>query len=752
MGDDETTEHTRHWLRDSVLAFAAWWAAAALTTLLYPTVADYLPISLIWLANALAYGAILSRGAQLIPAFTLAALTWNIARGDAPADILIGTGTFLAVMLFVRGFARVLARKVEHDQARRLLRVPIIAMASATVFTSLGVWQFTDGIPDNALTAGLWLSEATSVLLFTPLAQQLLSPGPAIQRPLGEFRPVSGVIAAWTLTAFIVLAALLLTGRGDGIAQRWLPYLALTVPMLAVYMLPTAVTRFAVSGFVLVWVAVHYQVFDMGHGLVHVRSLLNGQMIIFTASLIAFLAIESVRSFETANRRLQAARLRDGLTDLLNDMGLASALRERLTGTPDPGHAPVIAVQVPDIDDLYTLVGHDAALGLERRIAEILRQTTGNPGLAATARLQPGLFALVPPASGRRAQTPAELAEGLRARLRSAEQEGQLPTGRLGLRVTLLDRVEHDDLAHLAPLLLMAARRAGGEDHEGFYRHSGRPMELIEGHRERLERARHLREALAGNDAEGRFLLYAQPIIDRRDREAHRLEILLRWAGADGAIQSPGTFMPVAEDFGLMPRIDRWVLERALEQVRAHPAHARLTEVAINLSGDSLAGGWLPDTVADLLERHAWPAERLCLEITETMLIHDTRAARRNLDALRAMGVHLAIDDFGTGRATFAYLQEYPVDQLKIDGRFIRRLTESGFDREVVRSTCALADHMGSRVVAEFVETDAQVELLGELGVDLLQGFGLAEPRPLQDGLAAIDPPVSTPDRRDPTD
>ena len=724
------------WLKRSLLAFLAWWAAATLTTLVFPTVADYLPISLLWIANALAYGAVLTLGWRLIPAFTLAALTWNIARGDPLADILIGTGTFLGVMLFILAFSRLLNRQVRHDQARRLLRVPIIALASATVFTSLGVWQFTDRLPDSALTMGLWLSEATSVLLFTPLVQQVLTQGFPHPIQNRHFRPVTGVIAAWTLSAFLVLAALLLTRHANGLAQSWLPYAALTIPILAVYLLPTSVTRFAVAAFILVWVAVHYQVFDMGSGLVNVQALLNGQMIIFTATLIAFLAIESVRSLERANRRLQAARLRDGLTNLHNDLGLLRRLRERVVHPNHPQQA-LIGVQVPDIDDLYTLVGQEGAVGLEQRIGDILKGTS-KESEALAARLQPGLFGMLVPNAKADPETAPATARSLHSALRTAEQEGQLPTARLGVRVALIDQVGRDDLPHLTPALLMACKHAGAEGQDGFYRHSGQPVELIEDHRVTLAWARRLREALACNTDEGGFVLFAQPIVDPKRRDNHRFEVLLRWQEPDGCIQSPARFMGIAEDFGLMPRVDRWVLTHALAQVTTHPARDNVTAVAINLSGESLAADWLPETVASLLQRHDWPAHRLCLEITETMIIEDAQAAYRNVQALHALGVKLAIDDFGTGRATFAYLQEYPVDELKIDGRFIRNVTESRFDQEVVRSTRALGDHLGSKLVAEFVETDEQIELLQELGVHYLQGFGLARPMPLEECLAEL--------------
>lgn len=735
MAAGTATRVTRR-VGESLLAFVGWWLAAWLVSQAYPAVADYLPISLLWVANALAYGAVLSLGPRLIPAFTLAALTWNIARGDALPEIVIGTGAFLVVMLFVIGFSRLLEVRVEQDQARRLLRVPIIAITSASVFTVLGVWQFAGGgLPTTELVVGLWLSEATSVLLFTPLVQQLIHARAHHHGP-PRFRPITGVIAAWILTAFLVLATLLLVGQQDGSGRAWLPYLALTVPMLAVYLLPTSVTRFAVAAFVLVWVGVHYVVFTRPDGLVEVNALLNGQMIIFTATLIAFLAIESVLSFEVANNRLKAARLRDGVTDLYNDLGLSQRLRE-LAG-PDQPHQrlALIGVQIPDVDDLSALIGLDEVHRVERLIGELLREVRSGPEIPA-GRLQPGLFAMLIPEREKTGQSIA-IATHLRAAIDRAEREGQLPTARQGIRLALLDAVTAGDQQHLTTVLLMACQKDGDREDSPFHHHREAAVGLIEGHRQTLEWARNLREALAGNTSEGGFELYAQPIVNRHEPNAHRIEILLRWRTPDGRIKSPGTFLEIAENFGLMPKVDRWVLNHALAAIDRRAAGSGLTEIAINLSGDSLAGDWLPSRIESLLHDHHWPAKRLCLEITETMLIRDRARAQRNIAALHELGVAIAIDDFGTGRATFAYLQHYPVDELKIDGSFVQRLAESSFDREVIKATRALADHLDCRVVAEFVETPAQAALLEELGVHFHQGYGVARPMPLIDYLATL--------------
>ena len=726
---------------ESGQAFITWWLAALGVSLMFPAMSDTLPISPLWVANALAYGSVLARGIRLVPAFTLAALLWNIARGDALAGILVGTGGFLVVMLFVAGFSRWLQQHIEQDHARRLLRVPIIATLSACLFTSLGVWQFARGIPSGELLIGLWLSEVTSVLLFTPLAQQWLEGRGHPLRGRHGLRPLGLALATWSLVAASILVALWLFGNSEEVPQRWLPYLALTIPIMAVYLLPGGLPRLVVPIFMLAWTAVDQRLYTGAGGILDAPAMLNGQMIIFTATLIGFLAIESVHSYDLANRQLDAARLHDGLTGLYNDLGLTKQLRYRQEGDAAPPLHALIGVQVPDIDDLATLMGLDEAHGIERRIAETIRHcVSSREGLAA--RLQPGLFALLVPIKPE-GTAPLSLTHRLCDDLRAAENAGRLPVARLGLRVALVEGIMPVHRGHMTSLLLMACQRAGKQDNERFYHHRDAPNLLIDSHRDALDWAGRLRDALAGNATHGDFDLFAQPILQRDHPEIHRAEILIRWRLPDGSLRGPDTFLGIAENFGLMPRIDEWVLGRALSLVAGHPARQQLTEIAINLSGNSLESASFPDTLARLLDRNAWPPHQLCLEITETMLIQDTRLARHNVQAIHDLGVRLAIDDFGTGHATFAYLKEYPVEELKIDGSFIRNITTSEFDREVVRSTCALAGLLDARVVAEFVETQAQQEALADLGVDYLQGYGIAHPMPLLTYLDRLVTPTT---------
>ncbi len=226
-----------------------------------------------------------------------------------------------------------------------------------------------------------------------------------------------------------------------------------------------------------------------------------------------------------------------------------------------------------------------------------------------------------------------------------------------------------------------------------------------------------------------RFRLYAQPIVPLREsREAApRYEILLRLYEAEGESISPGQFLPAAERYRLMVRIDRWVVERTLALLARFPDHE--SGYSINLSGQSLGDREL----LALIERggRQLAPGRLCFEITETAAIGDLPRALPFLERLQRMGYRLALDDFGTGLSSYAYLRHLPVDEVKIDGQFVRDLCRDPVDLAMVRSINEVAHILGKRTVAEWVEDEAVLEKLRELGVDYAQGRHLGEPLPL---------------------
>jgi diguanylate cyclase (GGDEF)-like protein/PAS domain S-box-containing protein len=234
---------------------------------------------------------------------------------------------------------------------------------------------------------------------------------------------------------------------------------------------------------------------------------------------------------------------------------------------------------------------------------------------------------------------------------------------------------------------------------------------------------------------QGGFLLYAQPIVPLDGSEAgyRHYEVLLRLQGDDGQVVSPGSFLPAAERYGLMPRLDRWVIEnvaRTLGEAYQRGGLAADT-VSINLSGGLLGDDELPEFVKATFAHHRVPPERICFEITETVAIANFARAAQMIRELKALGFRFSLDDFGSGFASFSYLRSLPVDYLKIDGAFVRHMAEAAVDYAMVDVINRIGHVMALKTIAEFVEDDRIVRGLRLLGVDYAQGFHFGRPRPL---------------------
>ncbi|WP_297529420.1 bifunctional diguanylate cyclase/phosphodiesterase [Thiohalobacter sp.] len=239
----------------------------------------------------------------------------------------------------------------------------------------------------------------------------------------------------------------------------------------------------------------------------------------------------------------------------------------------------------------------------------------------------------------------------------------------------------------------------------------------------------------AALDADG-FRLYAQPMqAVGEDDGRRRLEILLRLPenGPDeGEVILPGAFMSAAERYRLAIPIDRWVLRRVVDWFGRHRECLEETELcAVNLSAAAIADEGFVDFVLGLLDSSGFPARKLCFEISESVATSDLVRSTQFMQAVKARGCRIALDDFGSGLSSFVLLQELPVDMVKIDGSFVRRITDSEVDRTMVRSVRDIAASLGKQTVAEHVESAATATMLESMGVDLLQGFHIARPRPL---------------------
>jgi EAL domain-containing protein (putative c-di-GMP-specific phosphodiesterase class I) len=254
----------------------------------------------------------------------------------------------------------------------------------------------------------------------------------------------------------------------------------------------------------------------------------------------------------------------------------------------------------------------------------------------------------------------------------------------------------------------------------------------------RLETERELRQGLDDEQ----LVLQFQPIVALATGEVTALEALVRWQHPDRGLLSPGEFVPVAEDTGLISVIGCRVQEQAcLSAAQWHRERpdARPVDVSVNLSAREVAHGDLPADISAILERTGLDPVHLRLEITESVLVEETSAVAETLEQLHELGMTLILDDFGTGYSSLAYLNRFPLDALKIDRSFIEALGTEQERTAIVEAIVGMARALSLEVIAEGVENETQYTELQRIGVDYAQGFYFSRPVAAREVGALLD-------------
>jgi EAL domain-containing protein (putative c-di-GMP-specific phosphodiesterase class I) len=220
------------------------------------------------------------------------------------------------------------------------------------------------------------------------------------------------------------------------------------------------------------------------------------------------------------------------------------------------------------------------------------------------------------------------------------------------------------------------------------------------------------------------LILHAQPIVDLGTGEVVQHELLVRMLDRGDQLIPPNRFIPIAERFGLIEQIDRWVLEHAAELARGG------TSVAVNISAHTLNDPVTLELLQNQL-RTGLPAGKLSFEITETAALSDIDTAREFAHRLTGLGCGFALDDFGTGYGSLMHLKRLPITALKIDMEFVQNLTRDTADRHIVQGLVGIARALGLTTIAEGVEDVETLELLRELDIDQAQGFHIGRPAPI---------------------
>jgi diguanylate cyclase (GGDEF)-like protein len=382
------------------------------------------------------------------------------------------------------------------------------------------------------------------------------------------------------------------------------------------------------------------------------------------------------------------------------------------------GGAAVLLVDLEGIRAVNQVLGHAIGEDLLRAAARRLQAAVRDGDLIA--RMAGEEFAILQgevTEPSQAAALAARLVDLLgRAYVISGETVVVVP--RIGIAIAPLDGAE-------AALLLRRAAMARHDtptDGHGSWRRFSPEMDV------RWQEARVMEAALRRAVAEGEFELHYQPQVALPGGVLTGFEALIRWQHPERGLLAPAAFLPMAERLGLMRRIGSWVLREACEAAMHWPGEL---SVAVNIAPAQLEDGRLPDEVAELLGECGLAPHRLELEVTETVLLANGDAALGQLLALRETGVRIAMDDFGTGHSSLTQLRVFPFDRLKIDRSFVKDLPLGGDAHAIVRAVTGLGRSLGIRVIAEGVESEAQLrELLAE-GCDAAQGYLFGRPVPL---------------------
>lgn len=401
----------------------------------------------------------------------------------------------------------------------------------------------------------------------------------------------------------------------------------------------------------------------------------------------------------------------DTLTGLYNRQGfqrrLAHALTELKSGA-------LLLIDLDDFKAINDLAGHSAGDAVIQNMAERLRELQPAPKLAA--RLGGDEFALYfePLPDAQLLQTARFLCKG--------DRDQHIATACVGIAVVQSDCTTESLLGH-ADLALSQARAKGRSNWHLYNPGDGTRESLLD----RTSQLALITDALHDN----RLALFLQPIMSIQAGRAVHYEALLRVRAPDGQILPPAPLIAAAEASGLIREIDQWVLQHAISLIASQPG----LHLAVNLSARSLDNPELPALLQAMLEQHGVQPHQLILEITETATLNQMTHAEILLTGIRTLGCKLALDDFGVGFSTFQYLKHLPVDFVKIDGSFIRTLDHSEDDRLFVRALVEAIHGYGKLAIAEYVETEAILRWVTELGVDYAQGYHFGWPQPAESVL-----------------
>lgn len=430
----------------------------------------------------------------------------------------------------------------------------------------------------------------------------------------------------------------------------------------------------------------------------------------------AFQDVTSIRDFESRARYLTEY---DEPTDLPRRRLFKSLLNERMKTDPAVSWS-IVVIDISGMHRINALLGTRAGDQIVAGFAQRLKQAL--PATTLIARLESDSFVIALPLVGV-------------VQCQGAHEEWLAPVAQPHIvdnQEVFVDFTagasfypdDERDIDHLIRNAQLAQQF--GQTRRGRYRVMHYEYAEVPGDYGLLSLENDIRKALVREEF---FLAYQfqQQLATGRFTGA---EALLRWRHPVHGVISPGRFIPMLEENGLIAEVGEWVIEEACRQLMSWHARGIDLVMGVNISAQQFEQGDLADRITAIARRHGAPSDSLKLEVTESMAMQDPDAALQTLQTLKAAGFRLALDDFGTGHSSYEYLLRFPMDTIKIDRTFVTAIAENTRNRAVVRSLTSLASGLGLQTIAEGVETQRQRDYLDALDVDEIQGFLINRPMP----------------------
>jgi len=460
------------------------------------------------------------------------------------------------------------------------------------------------------------------------------------------------------------------------------------------------------------WVAVHVDMIRDANGEITHRAL----------------RIEDVGEQRAEERSLRFLADHDPLTGLINRRCFADEVQRAIESSDRFGDAgTILFLDLDHFKHVNNAYGHSVGDAYLAEFGNLLRE--GTRATDIVARLSGDEFAVL------LARTPMTEAQALADKILNMTRQLPVhtPSGAefdltVSIGITAIASGSSENAADLlidADLAMYDAKQAG-RDTVRVYAAAAEQREHMAA---RLAWATRIRTALDTDT----FALYAQPIVRANDHTPVLYELLLRLPDVDGSLLLPSAFLYAAGRFGLEARVDMWIIERAISYLKRMPDPR--VGLTVNVSGSLITDPANATHIIALLETAKVDPTRLLFEIVETTFVDTTSNADAFIDALRAVGCRFALDDFGAGYSSFHHLKRLTVDVVKLDGEFVRNAVASDPDRLFVRTMTDLTHGLGMTVVAEYVVDGPTADLMLELGVDLLQGYAISRPGPVDQVL-----------------